>query len=340
MSWLRWAVIAGVLVTAAALPARLDARERATPELAPEEMRIAGGLLPLSISADWSRPLPAITRAVIIVHGKNRDAVPYFQSLQAAAQDAAATADTLLIAPQFLRGQDECQIDLPPGTLTWRGNDWMDDAPDETAGVASFVALDAILARLADRVLFPHLTSIVVAGHSGGAQMVQRFAIVTTSPETLAKVGVAVRFVVADPSSYAYFDDARPVTTGGFAAADTAMCPALSRWKYGMADRPPAIASLDVPTLERRYIQHDVTMLLGGADDDPDQAALDTSCAAEAQGPDRLARGRHFAAYLEARHPGLTIPVLIAPGVGHDGGALLRSSCGLKALFSVGRCPD
>jgi hypothetical protein len=59
------------------------------------------GMLPLYLSADWSKPLPDIDRAVLILHGRLRDAEVYFRSArtaQAAAGDAGKAA--IMIVPQ------------------------------------------------------------------------------------------------------------------------------------------------------------------------------------------------------------------------------------------------
>src|SRR3984893_19299219 len=79
-------------------------------------------------------------------------------------------------------------------------------APPAPAPASSFEVLDALLARLADRRLFPNLNQVVVAGHSGGAQVVQRYAIAGKGELALTRQGIGVRYVVANPSSYAYFN--------------------------------------------------------------------------------------------------------------------------------------
>jgi len=79
-----------------------------------------------------------------------------------------------VIVPQFLAGIDIEAHGLPADTLRWTLEGWEGGedaiAPSSTS---SFEALDAILDRLADRRLFPNLKEVVVAGHSGGAQVVQ-----------------------------------------------------------------------------------------------------------------------------------------------------------------------
>jgi len=89
-----------------------------------------------------------------------------------------------------------------------------------------------------------------------------------------------------------------------------------------------------------RFIARQVIYLLGTADANPHQPDLDTSCAAEAQGRYRLARGLSYVADLQARHPGtpehpgtLAHRIALIPGVGHQGGAMFGPMCGLAALF-------
>ena len=118
------------------------------------------GTLPLYVSADWSNPLPEITRAVLVLHGRLRNADVYFKSsrtAQAAAGDAGKR--TLMIVPQFLAAVDVDAYHLPADTLRWTLEGWEGGDPAlAPTPASSFEALDAILARLADRKLFPNLS--------------------------------------------------------------------------------------------------------------------------------------------------------------------------------------
>lgn len=292
----------------------------------------AQGTLPIYVSADWSNPLPEITRAILILHGVRRDADAYFRSArraQAAAGEAGKA--TIVIAPQFLTAGDVDAFHLSADTLRWTRLGWEsgDPAVGPTAA-SSFDALDAILVKLADRRLLPNLKQVVVAGHSGGAQVVQRYAIATKGDMALTRGGVGVRYVVADPSSYAYFSSERPEPS------IAATCAGFNRWKYGMENRPPYLADATASALEQAYVARRVIYLLGTLDNDPNQAALDKSCAAEAQGPNRYFRGHAYAAAMQARNGGTpNHSVQDVPDVAHQGGKMLRSPCGLKALFDV-----
>lgn len=294
---------------------------------------LPGVVFPLYVSRDWSKPQPDITRAVLVLHGVLRNADVYYRTAltaQAAAGDAGRTS--LMIAPQFLAARDMEPNHVPRNTLYWRSDDW--EAGDDAQGpspISSYAALDAILVRLADRKLFPALTQVVVAGHSGGGQVVQRYAIAGQGEDALARVGVAVRYVVANPSSYAYFSPDRPQPTGS--------CPGFNAWKYGMEHLPPFLAGRSAAVLEQRYVSRRVIYLLGTADTNPNHTALDKSCMGEAQGPFRYARGKSYVATMRARDGGTPNHLQWdVPGVGHDGDKMFTSACGMAALFDVPGC--
>lgn len=306
--------------------------------VAPDRMTITtdrgSGAMPLFLSADWTRPQPGITRAVIVMHGIDRAAAITMRGAEAARAAAGpAGAQTLLIVPQFLIPADIAASHLPADTLRWSVDGWPGGEPAlGPIPVSSFTVFDAILRHLADRTLFPALTEIVVAGHSAGGQVVQRYAVVGHPIPALATEHIQVRYVVANPSSYLYFSDDRP------APVDPAVCPNFDRWKFGLRDVPPYVHA--TAGLEARYAARDVTYLLGTADTDPNHKALDKSCAAEAEGPYRLARGEAYFAYMRRRHPGLLNQRLVlVPGVGHSGVKMFGSPCGMAVVFNLPGCP-
>jgi hypothetical protein len=298
----------------------------------------------LDVSSNWNTPQPAIVRAVIVLHGRLRNAADYYRTAQHARTEAGEAgvdpSGTLLIAPQFLSSADARAHEAPTDLLSWKGNAWMGGADAVTgAPVSSYAVLDAIARRLADRQRFPNLKTIVFAGHSGGAQVLQRYAIASEMPDALAQEGIDVRFVVASPSSYAYFDAQRPGADGEPAAFDAARCPDFDTWKYGMQARPSFMRERTPAQLEARYAQRHIVYLVGGADTNPASTSLDKSCAARAQGPQRFARAEGFFRYMQMRHPeGLNQEIHVVPGVGHDGARMLTSLCALKTMFDVGNC--
>lgn len=311
---------------------------RPVKEVAPDRMTIStdrgDAAMPLFLSADWDHRLPGIRRAIIIMHGIDRSAAVVMRGAERTrAASGAAGAQTLLIVPQFLIPADIAAFHLPADTLRWSVDGW--PAGDPALGpvpVSSFTVFDAVLRHLADRRLFPNLTEVVVAGHSAGGQVVQRYAVVGHDIPALAAEQIDLRYVVANPSSYLYFSDDRPEPV------ERASCPHFDRWKFGLRDAPPYVGA--TAGLEVRYAARNVSYLLGTADIDPDHIALDKSCAAEAEGPYRLARGEAYFAYLRRRHPVLLHQrIVLVPGVGHSGVKMFGSACGMAVLFDLPGCP-
>jgi hypothetical protein len=277
-----------------------------------------------------------VSRIVILLHGRLRDADAYLLSAQRAL--AAASTDpahTLLLVPQFLAAADITEHGLSADTLHWEWTSWMggDDALGP-APLSSFDVLDAFIAQFADLTRYPALRDVVIAGHSGGAQVAHRYAIAGAG---CSLAGVRCRYVIANPSSYVYFDSMRPYADGVFRPADTTACPGVDDWKYGVRRAPRYAESASFEALETRYAASDVFYLLGQQDCDPHHDALDRSCAAVAQGAHRLARGRYYFSYLEARHAGFEHRCLEVAGVGHNGAAMLGSHEGVRALFDAQR---
>jgi pimeloyl-ACP methyl ester carboxylesterase len=332
-----------MMATALFLALSVQAQEKTVSVVANSTMNITTGngtgKLALYISKDWSQPQPAVTRALIICHGKNRDADNYFASGKKAVSTAHAEETTIVVAPQFLESQDVTAHQLPPDTLRWGHEQWEGGADAiGPSPISSFAAFDAILSRLADRKLFPHLQTVVVAGHSGGGQVVQRYAVVGHGEAALTKVGVHVRYIVANPSSYVYFTAERPRPDGSFGPF-LGHCSGYNKWKYGIEDPLAYIGSTSFADLESTYVHRDVIYLLGDQDTDPNHPALDKTCMAEAEGSYRFQRGTFYYHYMQQRHPkDLAHRAWVVPGVDHDGNGMFNSPCGLTALFDIGSC--
>ena len=320
------ASIMGLLLACSAT----QAAEHGVKELSPDHLKIGLGELSLGLSQDWKRPLPQVQRALIVIHGRLRNAQTYLHSAEQAASQAGQLSTTLVIAPQFLNESDGTRNALSDSVLRWHANDWMAGDPAVSpAPLSSYAALDQILERLSDRKRFPALREVVIAGHSGGAQVVQRYALTTQADKALQSNGIKVRYVVANPSSYAYFNAQRPIPT-----FDAANCPGFNTWKYGLKELPAYAEGQKHRQLEQAYVERDITYLLGAKDTDPNHPALDKSCEAEAQGAFRLERGKNYFEYLTQRHPqGLNQRLVEVPGVGHNGDQMFSSREGQKALF-------
>jgi pimeloyl-ACP methyl ester carboxylesterase len=289
-------------------------------------------------------PHPEIETAVIVIHGAGRDADVYFATMMGVvrAADAARLTraeTTLVIAPQFLTQVDARGHRLPLGAAYWSGAaDWTggDAAMAPDSRPTAFAALDTLLESLADRARFPVLRRIVVAGHSAGGQIVQRYAVVGRGEAKPAGAGIAVRYVVANPSSYLYLTAERPTDGGGFAPHSNPACRAFDDYRFGFTNAPAYVTARPRASIIRAYQARQVVYLLGTADNDPGHRALDRSCGAMAQGAHRLARGEAFHRYvlhLLGAEATATHRKVLVEGAGHDSRAMFRSPAGIAALF-------
>jgi hypothetical protein len=264
-----------------------------------------------------------ITRALIVIHGTNRDADNYFRSTLAAAFLADALEDTVLIVPHIVSAAGACKDTLAPDEVSWNCSSWRTGGPSTADDkLTTFDMVDEILHRLAQKETFPNLKAIVLAGHSAGGQFVNRYEMSNRIHETL---GVPVRYVVSNPSSYAWIDATRPVNEVA------ATCANYDRWPYGFQNRSGYAARLSEEDLKKQLASRPTTYLLGEIDILP-LGGFDSSCPAMAQGATRLARGQAFGKYvdekLNAKHD-----IVVAPLCGHNARCMFTADIALPVLF-------
>jgi len=269
-----------------------------------------------------------IQRALIMVHGTNRNADHYFATAMAAAFLAGAVDDTVVIAPHLIACNDKPDVNEVVWSCSgdsWRSGGAATSHPD----LSSFDLADQILRKLATKSTFPNMKAIVVAGHSAGGQFVTRYEMSNRIHETL---GVPVTYVVANPSSYAWPAATRPNPTDDAEAAsakdgwksesahtsftygpyDSSACQNYNRWPLGLENRVSGYTTkMSDDQLKKQVVSRPTTYLLGQVDTLP-LGGFDSSCSAMAQGPTRRARGEAFVKYvnetLGARHQAIIVP--------------------------------
>ena len=117
-----------------------------------------------------------VTRAIIVVHGTNRNGNDYFERAVAAADAMGLEELTLVVAPTFQTIDDGPRSDEP----YWTSGGWkrghLSSSSGPTPRVSSYAAIDRILGIVTDRTRFPAVEDVVVTGHSAGGQVAHRFA--------------------------------------------------------------------------------------------------------------------------------------------------------------------
>lgn len=285
--------------------------------------------------------LHTIREVIFVQHGLQRNGDDYYA---AAAELLKATGrdpeEILLIAPNFPGTADTRKgfVNMP----TWSGKGWMsgENAVNASFSVSSLQVLDDLLAFVTDKNRLPAVVRVTVAGHSGGAQLVHRYAVLNNVDEGLRARGIALTYVIANPSSYLYFTADRPNNSAasGFAPYDTAVCADYDKYRYGMRNMVPYAQGTDGMSLYRRYAQRNMTYLVGSDDNDPNHPVLDKACGAEAEGATRLQRARAYWRYerlLATPQKVIQHQYFEVVGVGHNQSKMLGSRCGALAIFAL-----
>ncbi|MFQ5825014.1 MAG: FlgD immunoglobulin-like domain containing protein [bacterium] len=292
-----------------------------------------------------------VNRAVVVIHGTNRNADDYYERILNPAKNAnGADKTTIIIAPQFLIEIDIEAHNLPNNILFWSSGGWKrgdrslnTNKNPRPVRISSFAVIDTILHRLAMR--NPNLQTIVVAGHSAGGQFVNRFAAGSQMEQTLsAQFGIQFRYIVANPSSYLYFNEERRVegTVDQFAVPTATGCQwTYDEYKYGLDNLNSYMSNVGVTQIRTQYQQREIVYLLGEDDNNPNHSSLDKSCPAMLQGMHRLERGiiyyKYLAYYFGAQIHNQQYQAII-PNVGHSSSDIFASDCGMYFLFDYGSC--
>ncbi|GAA3580988.1 alpha/beta hydrolase [Amycolatopsis ultiminotia] len=319
------AAAVGALALGTAMPAAAAAGPCTSGESCAHTLDLAeGAKMPYLASYPLSGA-STVTEAVVVIHGTGRNADGYFERMVQAAQDAGAGDRTEIVTPHFQTSDD----DPGDGEVSWTNGDetsWKDGGNSVSSPeISSFTVIDEVLAKLADKKAFPKLTKVTLAGHSAGGQFVQRYAAGGKAPADLT--GLSFHFVPANPSSYLYFTADRPVPDG---LPDS--CPGFDDYKYGLEHLNPYLAGYPEGKLAGQYTGRKVTYLLGGDDVHQDHG-IDQSCEAEAQGHNRLERGKNYFSAMQKAYPSAPHEQTIVAGVGHDSGAMFDSEPGRAAIF-------
>lgn len=344
MSNIRWLYQLAILFLASGIQAA-----EVAPRRFPVDCGQASAFIPLVSSQPIDKQDVAIERVIVAIHSSGFDAAKCYRAIQqAASRVPGAATSTLVIAPQFFDVQF-IKEDIPRGLVAWkvspyRGSSLAVVGPEKKGiSFSAYAALDQLLRYVADKNRFPKLKHVVVAGHSSGGQMAQRYALVG---KFAPRHGVKIRYVASAPSSFAYLTPERPNIRGRKVSfrvpsdSIVAQAPNYNKWGYGLEARYQYFNRASEDYLRKRYKNRCVLYLCGSRDTDTRSSSLSRTGGAMLQGRQRLERTQLFFQHLlsvygeelRAHHA-----MAIARGVDHDGFSAYSSAEGRKFLFDFDR---
>lgn len=264
---------------------------------------------------------------IIAVHGDGRDPTEPYAAIapdiaEFIKRNSSQGNGVALITPKFANNWDSVSGTEP--WLRWTADGWAQGDDTSThAKVSSFDVMDALARRAKAR--FPNVASIVFMGHSGGAQFVNRYSIGTTVEAALgAGPQLEVRYLMASPRTYLYFNDERHRSRGATIAAPATIvdCDAYNDYRLGpdnipgghyMAKYTTGEAMADNVRGKKRFF------ILGEQDN---TVASADECGEKAQGESRLQRGLNYMYHLRTTDTDGNTGVCIVPDYCHYTGIL------------------
>ncbi|KAK6435340.1 hypothetical protein LTR95_008475 [Oleoguttula sp. CCFEE 5521] len=286
-----------------------------------------------------------IKRAVIIIHGLNRDPGTYQSNMQSALAQVTTPGinfdNVVIMAPYFTNGDDKgtgypwnasaATSKSYTSALVWKGSQWSAGAnnqyPTVSQNTSSYFVLDTLIRYFDDKTLFPNMNQIVVAGHSLGAQTVHRYAALGQRLGTTS----SVIYWVANPNSYVYMDTVRPLPTTG--------CPTYDNYRDGYSNFSAypmtygqALVSQGRPAILANYNSKQVAYARGLLDTGDDSSG----CEPLTTGINRNERFFNFIKAFPISCPdpaGRNCDTADLVNMGHDGGGMMAVPAGRARLF-------
>jgi uncharacterized alpha/beta hydrolase family protein len=282
------------------------------------QLNFKSGVFSHFTSQDLHQKNDLIEKAIITIHGSERNAHTYYNSIETLARRRGESHKILIVSPHYKEVQDAREGNefyfYPEG---WLSGDEAINRKD----VNAFEIVDHMVALMADKSKFPNLKEIVITGHSAGGQLVQRFAVGSVLDQSYP--AISFRYVVANPGSYLYLTNQRPFR-------GPKNC-AFNNYKFGMDKRNAYMSQRPAANMISDYLKKDVVYFLGEADIRSDD--IDQTCPAVYQGHFRLERGQAYMQQLNSEFPQHQHHIYTVPGVGHTQYGMYTSENGIQVLF-------
>lgn len=285
--------------------------------------KIKGKLFSFYTNHSISQINTKLEKAIVTIHGSIRNADTYFKSIWHLSKKFNVEDKTIVISPKFkIRGDQ-----IKNGELVYSYEGWWIGNDSLKAKVSSFSVIDHFIKLFSNKNQFPNLKELIVIGHSAGGHLTQRLAL--GSLTDLAVRDLKIKYVVANPGTYAYLNKYRPVkNTPGYFQIPQIFC-SYNSWKYGLDNLNSYMKRAPIKNLIQNFLQRDVTYFLG----EQDIGDVEQNCMASIQGPTRLARGKNFKEHLDQFFPQNKHELIIVPDVGHTQYGMYTSKLGQKLLF-------
>ncbi len=267
-----------------------------------------------------------ITSVIINFHGlaaSDPNVKSEYNSMVSAVSTAGASSTTLILAPHFFHEGTGLVLD-------WENAVWRAGGKATTpsgAGLSSSQIVDYFLTEyFLSNPNFPDLENVIIAGHSAGGQMAQRYAAISRVENNYP--GYSFSYLAANASHFVYPNHLRWNGSTTYVPSD---CFTYNDYPYGLDalaedSRYAFIGKIGLETIRGHYINRKVYYVLG----EDDTFGSTTDCESQSQqagsGDSRYERGQFMAAFMNNQYPTNEHEVVSVAGAGHSADAVYTSS--------------
>ena len=291
--------------------------------------------LPIFSNVELNENNIGLEKAIIVMHGQNRNADDYFNSINSITSSLGIQNETLIIAPQFLLLEDIDSWDLGAAIPYWQNNTGWTTGNQSLSTLqhprdfqlSSFTIIDSLLLFIHSE--FTNIEKIILVGNSAGGQLLNRYA--GGSPIAFNE---KIKFIISAPSSFLYFDENRYEYPDSWTSPYG--CNNYDNYKYGLGELNGYMSIAGEDSIIARYQDRRVSYLIGELDD-----GGTTDCQSMVQGEHRLERSLNYYNYLQhyfSQNITDKQNIIILPNVDHYHDEIFNSPCGRKAIFGLGNC--
>tara|TARA_Y100001936_G_scaffold15785_1_gene13435 strand:- start:4612 stop:5634 length:1023 start_codon:yes stop_codon:yes gene_type:complete len=250
-----------------------------------------------------------VTGAIIVIHGFNRNADEYFENILSVVQSLDLEDRIIVIAPDFST-QDDNPDDQE---ILWTSNSWkvgsLSVYKTNKQQLSSFSVIDKIITDLNNEQNYPDLNTILVTGHSAGAQYTYLYS--ATNPVENTLNNKELLYAVANSSSYLYLNELREADSNYYIPSD---CNNYNDWPFGLEDRNNYASNSSASEIIDQVIQRNVNYFNGLLD----TASLAYGCEYTLQGANRLDTGQRYFDFLNYYFPNHSHSFNTVSGASHD----------------------
>ncbi|CEH18576.1 hypothetical protein CBOM_05302 [Ceraceosorus bombacis] len=254
------------------------------------KLNVGGGVQPVYIESN--KDFKKAKRVVLVQPGLPRDSWSYVNIMRNSLLCAVSRADmdvtlqdVIVAAPAWLSEDDKNAGAAQDGDIYFSSGGWAVGSQSKGPGSTSVSSME-VLDRVIDRFFsseFPNVASVIVAGHSLGASLTQRYAVLRRP----SAQDTSVSYWIGNPGSYVWPVDSTPIQAA-------AGCTGVQDWSYSIDNGVPAYRSADAKKNKdgvlQQYFSRKVQYALGLTD----QEGGDTHCEAATQGSSHLQRGQNL----------------------------------------------